>query len=109
MRILLRNKALFRLRWGLSGARNNSFMRFAEAELGGALGVENRVAMLAERHARLHFFAARGAIHLPLRDVSPFAFEAHGHGSAPVHVRDFAIRMTARPHLVRFGDKLLIP
>ena len=65
--------------------------------------------MLAERDSGLQLFAADGAIDGAPGHVGPFAFEAHGQRSATMHVGNFAVGMTARPHLVGFGDQALIP
>ena len=53
--------------------------------------------MFAHGDAGFHFVAAHRAIHGGLWHVRPLAFEPHRRRGATVHVRNFAIRMFARP------------
>jgi len=71
-------------------------------------GVENRVAVFADGHARLHLLTASRTFREARRHVGPFAFDAERDCGAAVEIGNFAERMPARPHRVSVGDELVI-
>src|SRR6185437_8572605 len=75
----------------------------------GALLVEHGFAMFAHSHAGTNLFPACGTFARSLRCVGPFALQTETERGAPVHVRNLAVRMAARPHFVGFRDEPAVP